>query len=63
LSFLPFVELAQESIQFIHHKKPHPCKRRKDAAPITQEIKITRGLDFANPNNLLALRSVTHPAI
>jgi hypothetical protein len=57
------VELAQESIQFIDQEKPHPCKRRKDAAPITQEIKITRGLAFAHSNNFLALRSVTHPAI
>jgi hypothetical protein len=57
------VELDQESIQFIDQEKPHPCKRRKDAAPITQEIKITRGLAFAHAKNFLALRSVTHPAI
>jgi hypothetical protein len=52
LNLIPLTEQAQESIRFIDPKTRTLANSARMRHP---QLKITRGLAFAHPNNLLAL--------
>jgi hypothetical protein len=56
LTLFSIIEQAQESIQYKNRTLANSARMRHTS------LKITRGVAFGHPNNLLALQSVAHPA-